>query len=122
MTTVTGDELLVVEDLKKHFPITQGIIFQKEVATVKAVDGVSFTLRHGETLGIVGESGCGKSTLVRCILKLLEPTAGKIIFEGTDITKLSRSDMRPYRRNMMMVFQDPLRFTQRSQARRLHRR
>ena len=104
---MTGDELLVVEDLKKHFPITQGIIFQKEVATVKAVDGVSFTLRHGETLGIVGESGCGKSTLVRCILKLLEPTAGKIIFEGTDITKLSRSDMRPYRRNMMMVFQDP---------------
>jgi len=107
MTTVSGDELLVVEDLKKHFPITQGIIFQKEVATVKAVDGVSFSLRHGETLGIVGESGCGKSTLVRCILKLLEPTGGKIIFEGNDITKLSRSEMRPYRRNMMMVFQDP---------------
>ena len=107
MTTITGDELLVVEDLKKYFPITQGIIFQKEVATVKAVDGVSFSLRHGETLGIVGESGCGKSTLVRCILKLLEPTAGKIIFEGTDITKLSRKEMRPYRRHMMMVFQDP---------------
>ena len=107
MTELTGDEFLVVDNLTKHFPITQGIIFQKEVATVKAVDGVSFTLREGETLGIVGESGCGKSTLVRCILKLLEPTSGRVIFEGTDITKLSRSDMRPYRRNMMMVFQDP---------------
>jgi ABC-type oligopeptide transport system ATPase subunit len=107
VTESTGDELLVVDNLTKHFPITQGIIFQKEVATVKAVDGISFALREGETLGIVGESGCGKSTLVRCILKLLEPTSGRVIFEGTDITKLSRSDMRPYRRNMMMVFQDP---------------
>ncbi len=107
MTELTGDELLVVDNLTKHFPITQGIIFQKEVATVKAVDGVSFSLHHGETLGIVGESGCGKSTLVRCVLKLLEPTSGKIIYEGTDITKLSRKEMRPYRRNMMMVFQDP---------------
>ena len=107
MSAATGNELLVVENLTKHFPITQGIIFQKEVATVKAVDGVSFSLHQGETLGIVGESGCGKSTLVRCILKLLEPTAGKIVFEGTDITNLSRSEMRPYRRNMMMVFQDP---------------
>ena len=106
-TTVTGDEFLVVENLKKHFPVTRGIIFQKQVATVKAVDGVSFVLREGETLGIVGESGCGKSTLVRCVLKLLEPTEGRIIFEGKDITKLSRSQMRPYRRNMMMVFQDP---------------
>ncbi len=103
----TGNELLVVEDLKKHFPITRGIIFQKEIATVKAVDGVSFTLREGETLGIVGESGCGKSTLVRCILKLLEPSSGRILYEGRDITGLSRRDMRPLRRNMMMVFQDP---------------
>jgi peptide/nickel transport system ATP-binding protein/oligopeptide transport system ATP-binding protein len=104
---VTGDELLVVEGLTKYFPITRGIIFQKETASVKAVDGISFALGRGETLGIVGESGCGKSTLVRCILKLLEPTAGRIVFEGRDITKLSRRDMRPYRRDMMMVFQDP---------------
>ena len=104
---VTGDELLVVEDLTKYFPITRGIIFQKETASVKAVDGISFALGRGETLGIVGESGCGKSTLVRCILKLLEPTAGRIVFEGRDITKLSRREMRPFRRDMMMVFQDP---------------
>ena len=103
----TGEELLVVENLTKHFPVTRGIIFQKEIATVKAVDGVSFTLRAGETLGIVGESGCGKSTLVRCVLKLLEPTSGKISFRGQDITKLSRKEMRPIRRDMMMVFQDP---------------
>ena len=103
----TGGDLLVVEDVKKHFPITRGIVFQKEIASVKAVDGVSFTLREGETLGIVGESGCGKSTLARCIMRLLDPTAGKIVFDGRDITHLSRSEMRPIRREMMMVFQDP---------------
>ena len=103
----TGDELLVIEDVKKHFPITRGIIFQKEIASVKAVDGVSLSVKPGETLGIVGESGCGKSTLARCIMKLLESTVGKITFEGRDITKLSRPAMRPIRREMTMIFQDP---------------
>jgi len=102
-----GGELLVVEGLKKHFPVTRGIIFQKQVAAVKAVDGVSFTLREGETLGVVGESGCGKSTMARCVMKLLEATEGKVVFDGRDITRLSRAQMRPIRREMMMVFQDP---------------
>jgi peptide/nickel transport system ATP-binding protein len=102
-----ANELLVVEGLKKHFPVTRGIIFKKQIAAVKAVDGVSFTLNEGETLGVVGESGCGKSTMARCVLKLLEPTDGKIMFKGRDISKLSRGDMRPLRREMMMVFQDP---------------
>jgi oligopeptide/dipeptide ABC transporter ATP-binding protein len=106
-SAVSGDELLVVEDVKKYFPITRGIIFQKEIASVKAVDGVSFSIKPGETLGIVGESGCGKSTLARCIMKLLESTDGKITFEGRDITRLSRPAMRPIRREMTMIFQDP---------------
>ena len=104
---VRGDELLVVEDLKKHFPVTRGIIFQKQIAAVKAVDGVSFAIREGETLGVVGESGCGKSTMARCIMRLLDPTGGRIVFDGRDITRLSRAEMRPYRREMMMIFQDP---------------
>jgi oligopeptide/dipeptide ABC transporter ATP-binding protein len=103
----TGDELLIVDGVRKYFPITRGIIFQKEVASVKAVDGVSFSIKPGETLGIVGESGCGKSTLARCIMKLLETTDGRIVFEGRDITKLSRPAMRPIRREMTMIFQDP---------------
>jgi oligopeptide/dipeptide ABC transporter ATP-binding protein len=104
---VKGDELLVVEGLKKHFPVTRGIVFQRQVAAVKAVDGVSFTVKKGETLGVVGESGCGKSTMARCIMRLLDATDGRVVFDGRDITKLSRSDMRPIRREMMMIFQDP---------------
>ena len=99
--------LLVVENLKKYFPITRGIIFQREIAAVKAVDGVSFSVRQGETMGVVGESGCGKSTMARCIMRLLDPTAGRIVFDGRDITKLSRAEMRPFRRELMMIFQDP---------------
>jgi oligopeptide/dipeptide ABC transporter ATP-binding protein len=100
-------ELLVVEDLKMHFPVTRGLIFQREVGAVKAVDGVSFTVNAGETLGVVGESGCGKSTMARCVARLLQPTGGKIVFDGRDISKLNRPQMRPIRREMMMVFQDP---------------
>src|ERR671925_43534 len=99
---VAGDE-----DLKKHFPVTRGIVFQKEIASVKAVDGVTFTVRSGETLGVVGESGCGKSTMARCVMRLLDPTGGRVVFEGRDITRLSRSEMRPIRRELMMIFQDP---------------
>jgi oligopeptide/dipeptide ABC transporter ATP-binding protein len=102
-----SEELLVVEGLQKYFPVTRGLIFQKEIGQVKAVDGVSFALEKGQTLGVVGESGCGKSTMARCIARLLEPTGGKIIFDGIDITHLNRADMRPVRRDMMMVFQDP---------------
>src|SRR5436305_7128782 len=104
---MAGQDLLVVEGLEKHFPVTQGIIIQKRIASVKAVDGVSFTLNEGETLGIVGESGCGKSTLARCVMRLLDPTDGRIVFRGRDITHLTRKQMRPIRREMMMVFQDP---------------
>ncbi len=100
-------DLLTVENVKKYFPITRGVIFQRQIGAVKAVDDVSFTVRRGETLGIVGESGCGKSTLARCLLRLLDPTSGRIVFDGRDITHVSRSEMRPIRREMMMVFQDP---------------
>src|SRR5262245_14573057 len=102
-----GDELLVVENVRKYFPITRGIIFQKAIAQVQAVDGVSFSINPGETLGIVGESGCGKSTLARCIVRLLDTTEGRITFDGRDITRLSRVAMRPIRREMTMIFQDP---------------
>ncbi|MEA2447028.1 MAG: peptide/nickel transport system ATP-binding protein [Actinomycetota bacterium] len=102
-----GEPLIVAENLTKHFPITQGIIFQREVGRVHAVEDVSFTLYPGETLGLVGESGCGKSTTARLVTKLLESTSGKITFQGQDITKLSRKEMLPLRREMQMIFQDP---------------
>jgi oligopeptide/dipeptide ABC transporter ATP-binding protein len=107
LTAADPDALLVVENLVKHFPITRGIIFQKQIGAVKAVDDISFSVREGETLGVVGESGCGKSTMARCVMRLLDPTAGRVVFRGRDITKLSRAEMRPIRREMMMVFQDP---------------
>jgi peptide/nickel transport system ATP-binding protein/oligopeptide transport system ATP-binding protein len=101
-----NDNLVEVRDLVKHFPLKRGIIFQKQIGAVHAVDGVSFDVRRGETLGIVGETGCGKSTTARLILRLLEPTSGKITFEGEDIVRRKR-DMKPLRREMQMIFQDP---------------
>jgi len=100
------DVLLKVVDLKMHFPIYRGV-FQRQVGAVHAVDGVSFDVRRGETLGLVGESGCGKSTTGRTILQLYKPTAGEVIFEGTDLVTLKREEMRWMRRQMQMIFQDP---------------
>jgi oligopeptide/dipeptide ABC transporter ATP-binding protein len=102
----TGDVLIEVEGLTKRFPVSTGV-FSRRSGEVHAVEDVSLSVRKGETLGIVGESGCGKSTTARLMLKLLEPTAGTIRFEGRDITHLSQRDMRPVRREMQMVFQDP---------------
>jgi len=102
-----GDVLLRVERVRKHFPIRKGILLQREVARVHAVDDVSFELRAGETLGLVGESGCGKSTLARCIARLYDLTSGSVIFDGRDISGLSRRALRPIRGGLQMVFQDP---------------
>src|SRR3978361_758041 len=98
--------LIEVTDLKKHFPIRSDVL-GRTVGTVLAVDGVSFTINEGETLGLVGESGCGKSTVARTVLRLIEPTGGSITLDGRDITGLSRSEMRPVRREMQIIFQDP---------------
>jgi len=99
--------LVEVTDLKKHFPIKSGIVFQREVAAVKAVDGVSFSIFEGETLGLVGESGCGKSTTGRTVLQLYRATSGSVKFEGQEITTLKGEALRKMRRRMQMVFQDP---------------
>ena len=101
-----GDEILRVEDLVKYFPIRAGIL-KREVGQIHAVDGVNLSIKTGETLGLVGESGCGKTTLSRTIIKLVEPTSGKILFNGRDITKFSRREMRDVRKDMQIVFQDP---------------
>jgi oligopeptide/dipeptide ABC transporter ATP-binding protein len=100
-------ELLRVEHLVKHFPVTRGAILRRTIGAVHAVDDVSFTLREGETLGLVGESGSGKSTVARCILRLVEPTSGRIVFRGQDVSSVSQKTMRALRRNMQIVFQDP---------------
>ncbi len=105
--SANGTPLVEVEDLKVWFPIRSGVVMDRHVGDVKAVDGVSLEIRRGETLGLVGESGCGKSTVGRTLLRLYEPTAGKITFDGTDITHLGESQMRPLRRRMQMIFQDP---------------
>jgi peptide/nickel transport system ATP-binding protein/oligopeptide transport system ATP-binding protein len=107
MTDSDQGPLLSVEDLKVYFPVRGGVFFKK-VGDVKAVDGVSFSIGRGETLGLVGESGCGKSTVGKAIVRLLKPTAGRIAFQNRDITRLSQRSLRPMRQDMQMVFQDPV--------------
>jgi peptide/nickel transport system ATP-binding protein len=105
--TSDTDVLLEVEDLEVHFPITSGLVLERKVGAVRAVDGVSLTIRRGETLGLVGESGCGKSTTGKAILRLVEPTGGTVRFDGVDVTAAGAKQLRGLRRRMQMVFQDP---------------
>jgi oligopeptide/dipeptide ABC transporter ATP-binding protein len=106
MTEANGNDLMIVKDLKKYFPVRSGLL-QRVTAQVKAVDGVSFTIKSGECLGMVGESGCGKTTIGRTILRLVEPTAGSVIFDGMDIAKVNARTLKTLRRNMQIIFQDP---------------
>ncbi len=102
-----GEVLLDVNGLEKHFPVTRGIFIRRKIGAVKAVDGLTFSVNKGETLGVVGETGCGKSTTGRMLSRLLEPTGGNIIYDGIDITHASTRRMRPLRRQIQMIFQDP---------------
>ena len=101
------ENLIEVRNLKMHFPVTEGALVPRVVAHVKAVDGISFDIKRGETLGLVGESGCGKTTTGRCILQLESATDGEIVFDGQDLNKLSKADMRPLRQRIQVIFQDP---------------
>ena len=102
-----ADELLRVENLQVHFPVTKGVIVRKQVGSVKAVDGVSFSLKRGETLGLVGESGCGKSTTGLAVINMLAATGGRILFEGEDVTGFGKAQLKNFRRRVQMVYQDP---------------
>ncbi|MEO3874553.1 dipeptide ABC transporter ATP-binding protein [Nonomuraea sp. B12E4] len=102
-----SERILEVRDLVKHFPLTQGIVFKKQIGAIKAVDGVSFDLNKGETLGVVGESGCGKSTLAKVLMALERPTSGSVTISGRDITKVRGGELKRMRRNIQMVMQDP---------------
>ncbi|GAA4863049.1 dipeptide ABC transporter ATP-binding protein [Kitasatospora terrestris] len=102
-----AEPILEVKDLVKHYPLNQGVLFKKQVGAVKAVDGISFALHKGETLGIVGESGCGKSTLAKVLMNLERATSGQVLYKGEDISRLSGSALKAVRRNIQMVFQDP---------------
>ncbi len=101
------DLILKVNNLTKYFPVSSGFIRQKKVAEVKAVDGVSFAVHRGETLGLVGESGCGKTTLGKCVLQLIRPTSGQVLYTDRDLCKLSEKELRPFRKKIQVVFQDP---------------
>ena len=105
--SLNGKPLVEVRNLKMYFPVTQGILFQRVIGQVKAVDDVTFSIRQGETMGLVGESGCGKTTTGRCILQLTRPTSGQILFDGEDITRLDQSGLREVRRKIQVIFQDP---------------
>ena len=105
--SANGTNLVEVKNLVKHFPITRGIVFQKQIGAVKAVDDISFDVKRGETLGIVGETGCGKSTTARLLVRLLDPTSGTIMFEGQDVAAAKKDELKALHRQVQMVFQDP---------------
>src|SRR5712691_2046140 len=107
VAAIDSNPLLEVRGLHMHFPVTEGIIIHRRVGEVKAVDGIDFTVRRGETLGLVGESGCGKTTTGRCILRLERPTGGEILYDGVDIAKLELKELLALRRRIQVIFQDP---------------
>src|SRR6266852_2193639 len=106
-TLVASQTLVDIRDLKMYFPLTQGIILQRVIGYVRAVDGVSFSIERGQTMGLVGESGSGKTTIGRTIVRLYKPTAGQILFDGKDLAALSGEELRQERRRVQMIFQDP---------------